>query len=94
MSKEINTGEPKVRDRAPASEDRLATNGANPIDMVRALDLRGSRKLRAGDRDRTGMTSLEGWGSTIELHPHDSVVTEPNLAYRIFCIRLLGVIGA
>ena len=23
----------------------------------------------AGDRDRTGMTSLEGWGSTIELHP-------------------------
>lgn len=25
----------------------------------------------AGDRDRTGMTSLEGWGSTIELHPRD-----------------------
>jgi hypothetical protein len=25
----------------------------------------------AGDRDRTGMTSLEGWGSTIELHPHE-----------------------
>ena len=24
----------------------------------------------AGDRDRTGMASLEGWGSTIELHPH------------------------
>jgi hypothetical protein len=23
----------------------------------------------AGDRDRTGMTSLEGWGSTIELRP-------------------------
>ena len=23
----------------------------------------------AGDRDRTGMASLEGWGSTIELHP-------------------------
>ena len=23
----------------------------------------------AGDRDRTGMVSLEGWGSTIELHP-------------------------
>jgi hypothetical protein len=34
----------------------------------RGLDLRGS--ARAGDRDRTGMTSLEGWGSTIELHPH------------------------
>ena len=25
--------------------------------------------MRAGDRDRTGMTSLEGWGSTIELRP-------------------------
>ena len=23
----------------------------------------------AGDRDRTGMASLEGWSSTIELHP-------------------------
>jgi hypothetical protein len=26
-------------------------------------------KRGAGDRDRTGMVSLEGWGSTIELHP-------------------------
>src|SRR4051812_13463121 len=25
----------------------------------------------AGDRDRTGMASLEGWGSTIELHPRN-----------------------
>jgi hypothetical protein len=24
----------------------------------------------AGDRDRTDIISLEGWGSTIELHPH------------------------
>ena len=23
----------------------------------------------ADDQDRTGMASLEGWGSTIELHP-------------------------
>ena len=29
-----------------------------------------SHKDGAGDRDRTGMASLEGWGSTIELHPH------------------------
>lgn len=27
----------------------------------------------AGDRDRTGMASLEGWGSTIELHPRSCV---------------------
>lgn len=26
----------------------------------------------AGDRDRTGMTSLEGWGSAIELHPRSA----------------------
>src|SRR5262249_26806040 len=29
----------------------------------------GSTQRRAGDRDRTGMASLEGWGSAIELHP-------------------------
>lgn len=29
----------------------------------------------AGDRDRTGMASLEGWGSTIELHPRAAVLT-------------------
>ena len=28
----------------------------------------------AGDRDRTGMTSLEGWGSAIELHPRGTPV--------------------
>ena len=27
----------------------------------------------AGDRDRTGMTSLEGWGSTIELRPRSGL---------------------
>ena len=27
------------------------------------------RQTGAGDRDRTGIISLEGWGSTIELHP-------------------------
>jgi hypothetical protein len=27
----------------------------------------------AGDRDRTGMTSLEGWGSTIELRPRSGM---------------------
>jgi hypothetical protein len=29
-----------------------------------------ARMRGAGDRDRTGMASLEGWGSTIELRPH------------------------
>jgi hypothetical protein len=30
----------------------------------------------AGDRDRTGMTSLEGWGSTIELRPRGGTTAE------------------
>jgi hypothetical protein len=29
--------------------------------------------MRADDGNRTRMTSLEGWGSTIELHPRDAV---------------------
>ena len=33
----------------------------------------------AGDRDRTGMTSLEGWGSTIELRPRGTCT----VAYRL-----------
>ena len=28
----------------------------------------------AGDGNRTRMTSLEGWGSAIELHPRDTAV--------------------
>jgi hypothetical protein len=31
---------------------------------------------RADDGNRTRMTSLEGWGSTIELHPRGSPVDE------------------
>src|SRR3954451_25041670 len=33
----------------------------------------GAASARAGDRDRTGIASLEGWSSTIELHPRDVV---------------------
>src|SRR5215212_9623470 len=34
-------------------------------------------RCRAGDENRTRMTSLEGWGSAIELHPrfHDDLQT-------------------
>ena len=28
-------------------------------------------RIGAGDGNRTHVTSLEGWGSTIELHPQD-----------------------
>jgi hypothetical protein len=30
--------------------------------------------VRADDGNRTRMTSLEGWGSAIELHPRDAPV--------------------
>ena len=30
----------------------------------------------AGDENRTRMTSLEGWGSAIELHPHTGLMAE------------------
>jgi hypothetical protein len=32
----------------------------------------GTRSVGAGDGNRTRMASLEGWSSTIELHPHVS----------------------
>ena len=34
------------------------------------LSYRRKFKSGAGDGNRTHATSLEGWGSTIELHPH------------------------
>ena len=33
------------------------------------------RRVGAGDGDRTHATSLEGWNSTIELHPRDDSLT-------------------
>ena len=35
----------------------------------------------AGEENRTLTTSLEGWGSTIELHPHIWMSTTPNHCY-------------
>ena len=33
---------------------------------------RATHGARAGEGNRTPITSLEGWGSTVELHPHSS----------------------
>jgi hypothetical protein len=35
--------------------------------------------MRAGDGNRNRMTSLEGWGSTIELRPHDLPAHPPEI---------------
>jgi hypothetical protein len=40
-----------------------------------ALDLRFL--VGAGEGNRTLMTSLEGWGSTIELRPHSGRAASP-----------------
>ena len=43
-----------------------------PARRVRAMNSQESNKnFGAGDRDRTDIISLEGWGSTIELHPQN-----------------------
>src|SRR5580700_7661426 len=38
-----------------------------------------TKSLRAGDGNRTRMASLEGWSSTIELHPRASYETRRSL---------------
>ena len=42
-------------------------NGCN---MKNKKALKNQGFLRAGDGNRTHVSSLEGWCSTIELHPH------------------------
>ena len=38
--------------------------------LLYPAELLGHNKNGAGDGNRTHVTSLEGWRSTIELHPH------------------------
>ena len=38
--------------------------------MLYPAELQAQMQSGAGDGNRTHATSLEGWGSTIELHPH------------------------
>ena len=48
------------------------------------------KKNGAGDGNRTHTTSLEGWDSTIELHPHltvfDYIISEENVKNKIIFI--------
>ena len=45
--------------------------------------LRPQKTIGAGDGNRTHAASLEGWNSTIELHPHKFLQTMP-----INCIKM------
>src|SRR4051794_25333027 len=49
--------------------DPLATGGFHARGSV--LGAVDTEMRGAGDGNRTRMTSLEGWGSTIELHPRN-----------------------
>ena len=43
--------------------------------MLYPAELQARVQSGAGDGNRTHATSLEGWGSTIELHPHFSEIS-------------------
>ena len=51
----------------------VVTSGESKVLESIALS---TKFVRAGDGDRTRMASLEGWSSTIELHPHVSMRLE------------------
>src|ERR1700761_4208965 len=51
------------------TEPRNALDQQAPMNAATRADLQ--EEMRAGDGNRNRMTSLEGWGSTIELRPRD-----------------------
>ena len=48
---------------------------------------------RAGDGNRTHVSSLEGWCSTIELHPHKLESSKSTSLYKIYNCVTIGVTG-
>ena len=55
-------------------------NGCN----MKIKTLEKSRVFRAGDGNRTHVSSLEGWCSTIELHPRNALDRNRTSDTRIF----------
>ena len=47
----------------------MAEDGSQPSKRSKVID--ELEEHGAGDGNRTRMTSLEGWGSAIELRPHE-----------------------
>ena len=60
----VQRGPPKTAGSRVTRSSSVMRRAPTRVDAGQGLFSRG-----AGDRDRTGMASLEGWGSTIELHP-------------------------
>jgi hypothetical protein len=55
----------------PSLSTPCMAHGRTPKNVFDQLE-----SMRADDGNRTRMTSLEGWGSTIELHPRGSSLDE------------------
>ena len=78
------------------SESLRAIDGARTrgldLGKVARYQLRHYR-IRAGDGNRTHVSSLEGWCSTIELHPHIAVLASAfvSLASTILSISYYSV---
>src|SRR5579863_4701476 len=62
----------------------VVTRGHSKVLETLALS---TKSLRAGDGNRTRMASLEGWSSTIELHPRVSHETRKSLGHAINLVR-------
>src|SRR5690554_4447913 len=72
------------RQEHPAQHKNGARNQNRTDDLILTMDalyrlsyagLESSKQIGAGDGNRTHVVSLEGWSSTIELHPRNSKLT-------------------
>ena len=70
----VRHGQAEGHSQGPIGHPTGTEAGKGVLMVIRQLDRIGSDLglwLGAGDGNRTRMTSLEGWGSTIELRPRD-----------------------
>ena len=63
----------------PLMARKAMSRPAKPASNTRINALTSQEAIRADDGNRTRMTSLEGWSSTIELHPRGSSLHERHL---------------
>ena len=81
--------------RPERSGDRTRDVSLGSVDAFASFHAKRARLLgpfcmkRAGDGNRTHVSSLEGWCSTIELHPHDFILLQQSQFYNtIFLLSI------
>ena len=93
---------PLIRKTADFIKSELRKTLINVPEGIRTPDKRLRRPLlyptellaqRAGDGNRTHVSSLEGWCSTIELHPHKLESSKSTSLYKIYNCVTIGVTG-